>query len=50
MDEKGIMWNIFMKTGSIGAYLLYKYFDDIKRFIAEGEGDHLPAVNEEKGI
>ncbi len=25
MSDSGMFWNLFMKTGGIGLYLLYKY-------------------------
>lgn len=54
MDRESVMWDIFMQTGSIGAYLLYKHFEELSHFKQEEESrliaSDLTVPNGEKEI
>ena len=49
MSSSSVFWNMFMETGAIGLYLLYKYVNDsVSEVDAEGEFE-LDEVASERG-
>lgn len=50
VDNSGVFWNMFMKSGSVGSYLLYKHCEkDSNLEETANEADELCEVASERG-
>ncbi|MFB5065561.1 MAG: YqzL family protein [Candidatus Wallacebacter cryptica] len=49
MSNSSVFWKLFMETGAIGLYLLYKFSDNLSSEAEEDEQAQLGEVASERG-